>query len=110
REQLVAEDPVRVEDEVFGQVDGVVILDDAAHLNLGQSKGFCQVLQPFGLGNRFVKNLSVEISDGTVRPDGPRPDGGDAAPVLEVGNFDVGVLPSFFRQYLDAEIIVLVGG
>ena len=94
----------------FGQIDGVVILDDAADLNVGQSESFCQVLQSFGLGDGLVKNLSVEIDDGAVGPDGPRPDGPNVVPALEIRDFDVGVLPPFFGQYLDAEIIVLVGG
>src|SRR5690242_12044447 len=68
--QFVAEDPVRVQDEMLTEVVRVVVLENASYLHIGKRKGFSQVFHPTSLNDRFIESLADEVGDGAVRFDG----------------------------------------
>src|SRR6202790_4248147 len=109
-EQFVAKNPVRVEDIVFAEVSSVVVLENAADLNVGQSEGLGHVFHAAGLDDRFVESLAVEVDDGAVRFNGAGVNVDDAALFLQERDFDVAVLSTFLGQNLDAEINIFVSG
>src|ERR1700676_5442384 len=65
-EQFVAKNPVRVEDIVFAEVSGVVVLENAADLNVGQRKSLGHVFYATGFDDRFIESLAGEVDDGAV--------------------------------------------
>src|ERR1019366_1903112 len=108
REELLAENPMRIVDVSLPVIVGVVILDDAANLNIGQGESLGQIFQALGLDNLLLEHLAAEICNGAVRPDGPRPDVDNILVFLRKRYLDVGVLASRFRQDLDAKVIVFM--
>src|SRR5207245_11641748 len=62
-EEFVAKNPVRVEDEILRQVRGVVVLDDAADLDIGKGESLGHILHSLSLHNGLVKNLPVKVDD-----------------------------------------------
>src|ERR1700737_3590809 len=62
-EQFMAENSVRVEHVVLAQVDGVVVLDDAAHLGLGQVTVFAGYFIPLAFRMDFSKAFPSKLTE-----------------------------------------------
>ena len=107
-EEFLAQNPVRVVNVTLIQVIGVVILDDAAHLHVGQCEGFRQELHALRLHDGLVKSLSFEIHNRAIRPDCPGLNAVDVSFFLKKRNLHVGVLSAFLRQDLDPRVVVFV--
>ena len=101
-EQRIVYEPVRGVNKPGAQVDGVLILDNAAHLNFGQGKCLRKnspITSPFD--QKFLEHLTVKLGNRSVRPD-------IFIPFFVERNLNVAILPSLFFEYLDAEVIVFV--
>ena len=57
---------MRIKNQILGEIAHIGVLDDASHLYIGQRECFRQVFQALGLGNRLVKDSSVEFRNRTV--------------------------------------------
>src|SRR6202021_1076731 len=112
-EKLVAQRPVRVEDHILAKIYRVVILDDASDTNIRQSKGLCKILDLLALDLPFDQilfvNFAIEVCNGTVRSNRPGMDIYDILSRLEERDFYIRILPSFFGQDLNPEVIVFMG-
>jgi len=63
----MAENSVRVEHVVLAQVDGVVVLDDAAHLGLGQVTVFAGYFIPLAFRMDFSKAFPSKLTEPSGR-------------------------------------------
>src|SRR5579864_1781541 len=97
-----------VEDQILGEVVGVVVLEDTTDLNIGQGESFGHIFQAARLDDQLVKSTSIEADDAAVGFDGAGMDVDDTALILEKGDLNIGVLAALFGQNLDAEVNVLV--
>src|SRR5579885_2021374 len=70
REKIVAQNPVRSDDESFAQIGYVVVLENAANLNVWKSEYFGHVLYAARLHDHLVERSAAEFHDGSVWPDG----------------------------------------
>jgi hypothetical protein len=86
---------------------GVVVLNDAAHLNVREGEGLGKILQALGFGDGLIEGLALKIGDGAVRPDGASFNADNILNVLAVFNLDVGVFTAFLGEDLDADVIFL---
>ena len=68
---------MRVKNVVGVQINGVKVLEDAAHLDLWKREGFSHIFHAPRLNHRFVENLAIKIDGGAIRLNRPRMDAGD---------------------------------
>src|SRR5690348_17013941 len=100
---------MRVENKVLRQVECVVILDDAAYLNVRKREGFRHVLQSLRLQNGLVERLPNESGNRTIGAHGSGMNIYNVVSIFFVeGDLYIGVLTAFVFQYLDANIVVLM--
>src|SRR5258707_11652905 len=111
REELIADDPVGIEDVVVLKVIIEMVFDDAAHLDVGNDEGLRADFGSLGFFDGFVIDLAVEIDDRAIGTDGAGTNVADVyAGVLPViRDFDIGKLAAFLGEYLDADIVVFGG-
>src|SRR5579864_2803393 len=95
---------------MFAEIDSVVVLENAAHLNIWQGEGLGHVLYAAGLNDRFVESLATEVNNRSIGFDSARMKIYDAPFFLEKRNFDVGELATFLRKDLDSEVNVFMSG
>src|ERR1700687_873188 len=107
-EELVAQSPGGVEEGIVFKIVIVVILDDAADLDVGKCEGFGEEFERPGFDYGVFVNLSIEIGYGAVRANSSGSDIADADLFVE-GDLDIGVLASLFGQNFNANIIVFRG-
>jgi hypothetical protein len=106
-EQLLIQHPVGVENiRSFRKIHGVVILNDAAHLDVGHRKGLGDIFKSFGLDNGLFKDFPAEVHDGTVRPYGAGVYVGHVSHLFRERDLDVSVLAPGFGENLDAKVIL----
>src|SRR6266702_808387 len=107
-EKLFAERPMRVKNVIFPEIHRIVVFDDASRLHVGEREGLRQILEATCLYDFFFIDLAVEIHDRAVRPDGSGFDAVYVFVFLEKWNFHVRIFSPFFREYLFANIVVLM--
>ena len=110
REQLVTENPVRVEDVTLREILGVVILEDAARLDIRKSEGLGQIFHATSFHDRLIECFPAELHDRAIRPDSAGVQVHDVALLFVERDLDVSVPSSVFGQDLDSEIDVFMGG
>jgi len=66
-EQLVAQNPIRIKDQVFREVDRVVVFNDAAWLNVGEREVLARYLKTASLHDFLFIDLP---SKSTIEPSG----------------------------------------
>jgi hypothetical protein len=62
-EQLVVQNPMRIKNNPFLQLNRVVVFDDAAYLDIRQRESLRQIFQPLGLDDRLVKSFALKVRD-----------------------------------------------
>src|SRR4029077_20180468 len=108
-EQLVAQNPIRIEDQVFREVDRVMVFNDAAWLNIGKREGFGEVFKTASLDDFLLVDFAVKVGDRAIWPYRAGFDVMNVPLALDDGNFHVGEFPAFFSEYFLADVVVLVG-
>lgn len=101
---------MRIEEKVFGKVNGVKIFEDASDLDIGKGKRFRGVLHAASLVDQLIKGLAAEIDDASVRKYGSCMDIDDVALLLDERYFDIAILPALFSQDFDSQVNVLMSG
>jgi hypothetical protein len=82
----------------------VLVLNNAAGLNVGESESFCEEFFAAALFDDFFERLAFEIHDRTVGADGARMNAFDIAGFLHKRDFDVGLIGALLGEDLDAHI------
>src|SRR6266853_3679651 len=108
-EQLVAQNPIRIEDQVFREVDHVVVFNDTARLNIGEREGLSKVFKTASLDDFLFIDFAVKVDDRAIRPYRAGFDVMNIPLALDDGNFHIGEFPAFFSEYFLADVVVLVG-
>src|SRR6476620_4757381 len=100
---------MRVVNHVLAEIISVVILNNAADLDVRKGKGFGHVPHSLCLDNSLLKSLSLEIGNRSVGSDRPPSYPCNVVSLsLIKWNFDISVLTSFFGQNLDTNIIIFM--
>src|SRR5271157_2028072 len=99
-----------VEEHVLTQIKRIEVLDDGPNLHVRESKSLRQILHSLALDQILFENFTVEVHDRAVRLDGPSLHVYNILVRLEEWNFDIGMLPPFFGQDLDAKVFVFMRG
>src|ERR1700675_2265425 len=83
----------------------VLVLDDAAGLNVGKRKSLGQVLVTAALRNNFLEGSPFEIHYRAVGLDGSRAEVPDFGRFFAERNFDVAFVGAFLSEDFDANVI-----
>src|SRR5260370_14866814 len=95
---------------MLAQVQCVIVLNDAADLNVGERESLGHILEPLRLHDRLFKGLAFEVGDGAIRPYGSRLDIYNVISIFfEKWDLNVRIFPPLFGQNLDSDVVVLMG-
>src|SRR6266498_253962 len=90
------------------ELDRVVVLDNATHLDVRERKGLSIVFRATVLEDGLVHNVAFKIRDRPIRMDRSRSYGLDFFKLPRERNFNVRVFAACLGEYLDSKIVVLV--
>src|SRR6185437_15167030 len=99
--------PVRLVQEVIPEL-GVLPLDNAANLNVGECESLCADADAMPFDDGGIKRFAGERRDRPIGSDCARSQVTDAVVGCVIRDLHVRVALTFFREYLDAHIDVVV--
>ncbi len=87
-------------------MDGVVILNDAANLDVGKGEGLSLIFQPPSFIDHFFENFSIKIDNRTIRVNCSCSYAGNVVKAMQKWNLDIGVISPFYCKDLDSVVIL----
>src|SRR5215510_10095780 len=106
--QIILNDPSRGEGNAWLPTSAVLVLNDAANLNVRKSEGLLQDLQVTAFQECAVHQLAVIGNDCAISMDGSGLQIGDVEVLVVIADLHVRILFALFGEDLNAIVIPLI--